>query len=431
MVKIIIHRGTNRIGGSCFEVRNSNERIMIDLGFPLMEDGGGELDEIALQQPGVRNGVLPDIEGIYHFQKPEFSGVILSHPHLDHFGLMDYIHPKIPIYIGEAAQRLVEISAEFSPQEINLNNMINFAGEKSFKIGSFRITPFKVDHSSFDSVALLVEINGKRILYSGDLRRHGRKNELFKNLLKKNWKTIDCLVLEGTTVGGGKRACTTELDVETRFQEEFSSQIDTSFVIAAGSNIDRIVSLYNSATAAGKILVLDPYVVFLLDQLKKYDVNLPQYYWKGIRVFYIPRHAQVLEKYYGRKTMFKFKGKKISYPEIIKRRKDLVIKVSMSGMSRIAEKLNESSGILNGKMIFSMWAGYLDKQPEFYDFSIKHSLQLEKIHTSGHASVEDLQELSICIKPKAVIPIHTLGADRYPEFFSNVLRLQDGEPYTV
>jgi ribonuclease J len=431
VVEIIIHRGANRIGGNCFEIKNNKQRIIIDLGFPLMDDGGGDLDEIALQEPSIKNSILPDIEGIYHFQKPTVCAIILSHPHLDHFGLMDFIHPDIPIYISQAAQRLVEISAQFSPQEIILKNMVNFSPNHPFMIDEFRVTPIKVDHSSFDSLSLLIEVSGKKILYSGDIRRHGRKDMLFQSLISRNWNGIDCLVLEGTTVGGSKRECTTEYDVEVRLQELFSSQSDTSFVIAAGSNIDRVISLYNSAYNSKKILVLDPYAVFLLDQLKVYDPTLPQYYWKGIRVFYVPRHAQVLEKYYGRKMMFKFKSKKISYPEIIQNRKDLVIKVSMSGMSRIADQLNTNSQIVDGNFVFSMWAGYLDKQPEFNSFREKYDLQLEKIHTSGHASIEDLQELTSSIQPKAVIPIHTLAPNLYSQYFDNILLLQDGEPYTV
>ena len=431
MVNIVIHRGANQIGGSCFEVQHNNQRIIIDLGFPLMEDGGGELDEIALQQPSVQNSVLPDIEGVYHFQNPKVLAVILSHPHLDHFGLMDYIHPNIPVYISEAAQRLVKISAEFSPQKIEIKNSMTFDVDRSFIIGDFKVTPIKVDHSSFDSLSLLIEVGGKRILYSGDLRRHGRKEELFQNLISSNWGCIDCLILEGTAIGGTKRECTTEQDVEHQLKELFASQTDTTFVVAAGSNLSRVVSLYQAAYDARKTLILDPYAAFLLDQLKAFDPSLPQYYWKGIRVFYVPRHAQILEQYYGRKTMFKFRSKKISYPEIIQKRESLVIKVSMSAMDRIAAKQIADSLFDNSKFVFSLWSGYLERQPEFNSFCEKYNLQLKKIHTSGHAAIEDLQELVKAMQPTAVIPIHTLAPQAYRDYFKNAVVQEDGEVFEV
>jgi len=35
-------------------------------------------------------------------------------------------------------------------------------------------SPHLVDHSAYDAYALSVEADGQRILYSGDLRAHGR-----------------------------------------------------------------------------------------------------------------------------------------------------------------------------------------------------------------------------------------------------------------
>ena len=49
---------------------------------------------------------------------------------------------------------------------------------KPFAIGRFIITPFLTDHSAFDAYMLLVEGAGKRVLYTGDFRRHGRKSVL-------------------------------------------------------------------------------------------------------------------------------------------------------------------------------------------------------------------------------------------------------------
>jgi mRNA degradation ribonuclease J1/J2 len=51
----------------------------------------------------------------------------------------------------------------------------------------------------------------------------------------------------------------------------------------------------------------------------------------------------------------------------------------------------------------------------------------ENIHTSGHATVDDLKRLVEAISPKAVIPIHTQHPDRYAEHFPNVRQLSDGQ----
>jgi ribonuclease J len=129
--------------------------------------------------------------------------------------------------------------------------------------------------------------------------------------------------------------------------------------------------------------------------------------------------------------MFKYKQSKISYPEIIKRRRDLVVKVSMNGMKRIAEEIQKQGRYLNGKVVFSLWSGYLDKQPEFNDFCNRYKLSLIKIHFSGHGSIQDLQTLALSINPKKILPIHTLAADSYQNYFDNVTKLEDGEIISI
>jgi ribonuclease J len=39
-MKIIIHRGTHEIGGSCVEIKSKKSRILIDIGMPLVKKDG-------------------------------------------------------------------------------------------------------------------------------------------------------------------------------------------------------------------------------------------------------------------------------------------------------------------------------------------------------------------------------------------------------
>ncbi len=53
--------------------------------------------------------------------------------------------------------------------------------------------------------------------------------------------------MEGTTLGGKHQiGFNTEVEVEQAFYEIFSTQKDISFIAAAGSNVDRLVSLYKA-----------------------------------------------------------------------------------------------------------------------------------------------------------------------------------------
>lgn len=59
------------------------------------------------------------------------------------------------------------------------------------------------------------------------------------------------------------------------------------------------------------------------------------------------------------------------------------------------------------------------------------NLEIEKVHTSGHATVKDLKVFASALKPKALIPIHTFSATQYEELFENVKILKDGEVFDL
>ncbi len=52
-------------------------------------------------------------------------------------------------------------------------------------------------------------------------------------------------------------------------------------------------------------------------------------------------------------------------------------------------------------------------------------------HTSGHATVKNLQEFAKAICPKVLIPIHTEHGGKFQEFFDNVRIVRDNEPFSI
>ena len=74
-MKITIHRGSNEIGGTCIQLSTEQSTILLDLGLPLRKDSK-ELDVAAL--------------------KPD--AVLISHPHQDHFGLIEALDHNVPVY---------------------------------------------------------------------------------------------------------------------------------------------------------------------------------------------------------------------------------------------------------------------------------------------------------------------------------------------
>ena len=157
-MRICIHRGTQEIGGTCIEVEAQGKRIALDVGLPLDAPDDEPHENLLSPVPGFTEA------------DDTLLGVLISHPHLDHYGLTRHIRPGVPIHIGEAAHRIMCAASDYVPNGHAFDNPHFLANDTPVQIGPFRITPRLVDHSAFDAYSLLVEANGKRVFYSGDFR---------------------------------------------------------------------------------------------------------------------------------------------------------------------------------------------------------------------------------------------------------------------
>jgi len=434
--QIIIHRGAHTIGGSCIEINSNGCRILLDAGMPLMEKGGGEIDKRKMKNPSVENGILPDVKGLYKNQAPEVDAVFISHAHIDHYGLLNHIHPKIPVYLSEGSHALIKIGKVFYPDgsKIFFDNFRTFEHYKPVELGPFKITSYLMDHSGYDASSFLIEAESKKVFYSGDFRGHGRKAKLLENMVKRPIKNVDCLLMEGTTLGGGhKVGFKNEEEIEKGLYDIFSRQKDVSFFMASGSNIDRIVSLYKAARNSNKILVLDLYTYYVLDQLKRllHGRRLPPHKNDNIRIYYIGSHAQNIVDYLGKEILYKFKKRKIEIEEIVARRQEIVVKLPVFAMERISKALEKNRPLKDVKFIFSMWSGYLEKNAAHYKFCNKYQVELVKVHVSGHAYLDALKSLAQALNPKTLVPVHTLERDNFSEHFDNVKVYDDGVPFEI
>lgn len=86
-IKICIHRGTRQIGGTCVEIDEAGQRLIIDLGLPLDAD-----------EPS--SDLLPSAAGLTSPDR-SLQAIVISHAHLDHYGLLPFVHAEIPVMVGE------------------------------------------------------------------------------------------------------------------------------------------------------------------------------------------------------------------------------------------------------------------------------------------------------------------------------------------
>jgi ribonuclease J len=429
-MKFKIHRGTKEIGGSCVEVWTENTRILLDFGMPLVNRDGSEYDSIKYknltQSELIQQGVLPDIKGLYDNTDKLMDGVIISHAHQDHYGLLNYIDKDVEHFLGEATHKLIELNNLFTPQEIHIENVNYFEREKKFQIGDISITPYWADHSAFDAYSFLVESEGKSLFYSGDFRSHGRKANAFKWFLHNAPQNVDYLLLEGTTIGRESKPFKTETEIENDFLKVFKEQNKINLIYTSGQNIDRIVSIYRACIKANKILVVDVYVAKILKELSKFaKIPYPSKEFENLKVIFAHYTNKRLTKEGNEKIMFEFKQYKITKEEIGNQADKIVMLVRTS----MQKDLEHITGIDGGNFIYSMWEGYLPKSEtkKFLDYLTSRNFTIHKIHTSGHADTETLKQMVEAIKPKNIVPIHTFNGNEYDKIFTTpIVEMNDG-----
>ena len=390
---------------------------MLDIGRPLWADADDEVP-------------LPPIAGLRAGGDTSLEGVVITHGHPDHYGLIDQVSRRVPVFMGQAAARILSEAAFFSPNGMELAPTGFLEDGTPFRLGPFTITPLLVDHSGFDAYAVLVEAAGRRLLYTGDLRAHGRKPGTFDRLLDRPPGNVHVLLMEGTRLSReepSEDGPATEREVEELLVETFRATEGMVLALYSPQNIDRYVSMYKAALRADRDLVVDLYTAGIAGATGRNTI--PQADWERVRVF-VPQAQRIRVKQTDSfERVNAVQGSRL-FPEQLK---DLSGHLVMTFRGSMARDL-ERAGCLDGaSAVWSMWPGYLDRATAdpLKAFLKQHDVPLSVIHASGHATVHDLKRLAGAVAPERLVPIHTATPHRFGELFGRVEPHLDGEWWDV
>lgn len=140
---LTIHRSAHEIGGNCIEIRTGDQRLVLDVGRPL-------------DAPSDAKGLIPSTLDL---TRP--ATILISHPHQDHYGLLDEAPPHWPVCCGEPTRRLMTLTAGLTgrvlPQTFN-----PWPTGSRIEIGPFTVTPMLTDHSAFDATCCSSKRKGKQ-----------------------------------------------------------------------------------------------------------------------------------------------------------------------------------------------------------------------------------------------------------------------------
>jgi ribonuclease J len=356
------------------------------------------------------------------------DGILISHPHQDHYGLLEEVPAAWPIYCGAATERLIKLSSAIFGKELP-HAFHPWKSGASLQIGPFTLTPYLIDHSAFDAYMVLIEVHGKRVLYSGDFRTHGRKSALTQRLMAAPPKDVDVLLMEGTNLGSDK-PCTTESNLEDAFVDLFRSTAGRVFVAWSAQNVDRTVTLYRACLKAGRTLVVDLYTAEVMEALAGFG-RLPRPGWKNLKVVVTSAFARMYRRTGREAFVEKMVPHGISAAKLAETPEKWVVMVRPSLIRDYTPK-----GVTpnpDDAWCWSMWRGYLGNEDgalvsKWFKDGGSHA---SHIHTSGHASSAVLRSFAHAVNAKRFVPIHGTAWDGDTTGFSSITRLADGESMTL
>ncbi len=410
-IKIKIHKGINQIGGCITEISSkSGSKIIIDFGEDLPDE---EKPKIKFELNGLTKG------------KKKYDAVFITHSHGDHISSINKVLKSIPIYIEEKSFYIYEKTIQYTTYPFKKNfkldssNYFKFNFNDVINIGDIKITPYIIDHSSYNSAMFLVECDGKRVLHTGDFRTHGRKQNSLLNAIRKIVK-VDYLITEGTSLGREKKELVTEQELSSNVKSLFT-KYNQIYILQASTNIDRIVGFYKAK--GNKAFIMDAATCDITSNIsgtipsfgeKKYT-NLFSY--KPIK--YVKEKEEIFNEKFSNRQ-FNFNSKR-----------DFVMLVKSSMIEDIKKIYDKNKKCL---FVYSMWPGYIDRQEfmsNFINEIIKLPMDFVIRHTSGHADNETLMMLDKILNYPKVIVIHTNKQEKAKKLFKNYIEINDNKEMEV
>ncbi|HLN89018.1 MAG TPA: MBL fold metallo-hydrolase RNA specificity domain-containing protein, partial [Candidatus Binatia bacterium] len=123
-----------------------------------------------------------------------------------------------------------------------------------------------VGHSVPGACSILLTLpDGKRILYTGDIRFHGAGEVSLDNYVKSIDSPVDILITEGTRVGSNN--VLTETQVGKDITDDIGRCDGLVLVNFGWKDLTRFTTVYEAAKANGRTLVISPKLAYLLYEM--------------------------------------------------------------------------------------------------------------------------------------------------------------------
>ena len=486
MTSLTFFGGVGEIGGNKILLEDGDTRLFLDFGMSFNQSSKFFSEFLQPRKCNcivdfIITGLLPDLKGVYrldylcHLGRPEeergVDAVLISHAHADHAAYIHHLRKDIPLYMSPESRAIFQAlektgSGSFSDlihhtetfklrpkkrgsgltrlkgEEAKTDRPFQiFESGRSFHIGPIKIIPYEVDHSLPGATAFLIHTTQGTILYTGDFRFHGYKQEDTERMVEATAKEdIVACVIEGTHVED--TAGPTEEDVLRRAGATVEETENLAIVNFPPRDLARLKTFHNICKQTNRRLALTFKHAYLLELMAELNDDYPHLDDPNI-CFYAERKdwgligrddypPEIVEQDYDTwERKYLDLPNTLTYKEVREHQRDFMLYCNYFQLKNLID-IQPSPG---SNYIRSVCEPFDDEM--LFDHSrVKNwlelfSLPLNQIHASGHCNGSQLFTMLQRIKPKTIYPIHTNAPEAFSKKFDNVVLTKIGEKYEL
>jgi len=384
-LRIIPLGGVGEVGKNITVIECDDEILVVDCGlaFPDPDMLGIDL-------------VIPDVTYLAE-RRERVRGIVLTHGHEDHTGALPYVLPQLPgtpIYATRLTEGLVQ--GKLREHKLHESTPLHVVEPgREFAVGTFSVTPFRVNHSIPDGVGFAIRTTLGTIVMTGDFKfdhtpPDGRRADLGL-LAEIGNRGVEFLLSDSTRAEkeGYTLSETTVGDSLHRLVGEAAGRV---IVATFASNIGRVQQVIDAAWAHGRKMVA-------LGRSMEQNTAI------ALERGYLDDRDGTLVK----------KDQLQRLPK-----EELVVMTTgsqgepMSGLTRMSNRDHRSISIEPGDTVI-VSASPIPGNEEavartidnlFKEGAMVHYEPLVHCHVSGHGSREELKLMLGLVKPRHFIPVH-------------------------
>lgn len=382
--KIFALGGLGEVGKNMYCIMHGNEIIITDAGviFP-----AGELMGI--------DYVIPDFTFLKKNEN-KIKGLFITHGHEDHIGGIPFLLTQVKVPVIYAPNQAVGlIRKKLDERNIQFKNLFVYTEETVVKFKNMSVEFFRTTHSIPDSHGICIHTPNGNIVNTGDFKFDltpiGPMANLYK--MSKIGKEGVSLLLADSTNALNEGFSTSESKVDEALQDIFIKHQNSRIIIATfASNIYRLKHIVDTCKKNNRKIA-----VFGRSMDNNLEISIQGGYIKNKDVFVTPEEANNLPPNKVCLLCTGSQGEPLAALSRIANGSHRQIKLQGDDIVIFSSSAIPGNAVSISRTINKLY---------LRGVKVYTNTSLSDIHTSGHASEEELKLMIRLMNPKYFMPAH-------------------------